>query len=712
MRNPTVIFLLIFLWHANLPAQGILFPEQGDAQQRPVLKTHTVDVTVENRVASFLVKQSFSPQTTSGQNYLFCFPLPRDAEVTSATLTVNGKNVEANVLPPDAANAFLSAFLRQHFSRRLLMFFDRPLLVAKSLALSGKKDCRITFEYSLLLSDDGGYVRMEYPSTVLQNSFNTARKDDTRVPNISVKIHTDNALKNIYSPTHAIVVHRVGNFDARVTLQKRQARQLHDFLLFYGLDNREIGLNVLTFQPNNDADGYVMALLSPDVKISRNKILPMNIVFVLDVSGSMQGEKLKQAKAALNYCINALRDTDHFNIITFSTQTNLFKKEFVSGRKSKRSAREFIHRIQASGGTNINEALLTALDMRGGGGQPSTVVFITDGQPTVGITGVEEIRTHVERLNRNRFTIYSFGIGYDVNTALLDGIAFDNAGLSDYIDPAEDIGAEISTFFDKIQNPVLSNLQLDFESAGIFDVFPKRIPDLHRNSQMIFIGRFRNVHDSMLKLTGRAYDGPKTIEFPVSFSSAHDYTFLPRLWATRKMGYLLARIKLDPENRSLLHQAVALNKQFGVLTIAPDFYRSDTGSTQKASVSENEIVFASRGDVGRRAVLYSKTSRKLKEAQSLFMYSSDSVAYLGDRTFVYNGNSWKDLEYSDGMPCLYVKYLSEAYFALLKNYPDAAKYLALGRQVTFKYRHQFVSIKDSGVEKISADRLRELFQRD
>jgi Ca-activated chloride channel family protein len=220
-------------------------------------------------------------------------------------------------------------------------------------------------------------------------------------------------------------------------------------------------------------------------------VVAKRMLFVLDRSGSMGGEKIVQAKDALKFTVNNLNEGDVFNIIDFSTDVQKFSVDPVAVTASSRQeALNYIDRLSAGGGTNINEALLSALNAAQADNLANMVIFLTDGQPTVGVTDNELIRQNVGNGNTNDARLFVFGVGYDVNTHLLDNLSGENRGVSTYVRPNENIEVAVSSFFSKINHPVLSDLALDYGSISIYDFFPKELPDLFKGSQIIEFGRY------------------------------------------------------------------------------------------------------------------------------------------------------------------------------------------------------------------------------
>ncbi|HEX9973761.1 MAG TPA: VWA domain-containing protein, partial [bacterium] len=581
-------------------------------------------------------------------------------------------------------------------------------------------------EYSLLLKLDGDLVQFTYPLhgrieserffprpprpypgppylIPLQDGEKEApakdEKDPKRLTDISQIIFIDLKskipLKNIYSPSHEVDISRADDHHAKISYEGKRRDSEDNFVLYYSLSQKDFGLSLLTYRPEEKENGFFMLLISPKTEIAKDEIINKDLVFILDVSGSMDGEKIKQAKDALQYCIKNLDNDDRFNLISFSTESKLFKKGLVSASEFRNDAINYIDKLEAKGGTNINEALLDALKIEGNVRRPMSLVFITDGLPTVGETNIGNIIDNVAKENKEKIKIFTFGVGYDVNTVLLDKIASVNRAVSDYIEPNEDIDRKISSFYDKISHPVLTDLEINYGKIEIEDVYPKKLPDLYQGSQLTVLGRFADEKNTAITLTGKTKDKENKFTYDADFSAPKkENDFLPHLWATRKIGYLMDEIRLHGENKELKEEIIRLSKKYGVMSPYTSFLvqeemplaqsmnaRPDVGSyrrMEKKSVDYNLTVGAEEHapatapmDQGVYAVKYSKASREMKEKESGLSKDSDYIKRIGGRTFYWQDSLWVDSEYKNEKT-IDIKYGSQAYMNLFLSYPEAA----------------------------------------
>jgi len=595
-----VIALTIFMGlGSEIFAQGFIIPRPHPPRRLPLpkLTEHKVAVNIIDQAAKVEVTQVFyndSKRVIEGNYY---FPLPKEASVSDFKMYADGKVLSGELLDKKKARKIYEDIVRRNIDPALLEYVDHNLFSARIFPIPPKKERKIVLEYSVLLKLDGDLVQFAYP---LRGQFKSERifprpprpypgppyvvpleneEDNDRRSSkkkkfstdisqvISIDIRSKIPLKNIYSPSHEVDISKKNDHRAKISYEGKRRETADNFLLYYSFSQNDFGINLLTYRPGKNENGFFMLLVSPKTELSKEDIIEKDIVFILDVSGSMAGEKIEQAKEALKYCINHLDKKDRFNIITFSTESNPFKNNPVDVPEYRKDALDYIDKIEAKGGTNINDALLEALQMDYKRNRPLSIVFITDGLPTVGETNIGKIINNVSDKNSNKIKVFTFGVGYDVNTVLLDKIASTNFAVPDYIEPNEKIEQKISTFYDKISHPVLTDLSLDFKNIQVEDVFPKKLPDLFKGSQLTIMGRFGTEKKKDISLSGKVKDKEKRFVYEADFSSPDDDNdFIPYLWATRKIGYLMDEIRLHGENEELKNEIIRLSKKYGVMS--------------------------------------------------------------------------------------------------------------------------------------------------
>jgi Ca-activated chloride channel family protein len=459
---------------------------------------------------------------------------------------------------------------------------------------------------------------------------------------------------------------------------------------------------------------------------TETKPAPKDVVFVVDTSGSMAGAKLQQAKKALQFCVENLNADDRFEIVRFSTEAeSLFGKLSEADSAHRKRASNFIADLKPIGGTAIADALQTAFKARTEKSErPFVIIFLTDGLPTVGTRNPDEIVADVKKAGDAR--IFSFGIGSDVNTQLLDQIAEGTRAFSHYVLENEDLEVKVSNFYTRIKEPVLTNVRLEFGGGiRISKLYPAQLPDLFKGDQLILTGRYTGAGEVEAKLTGMANGHEQTFTYKVKFDdSSNDY--VARLWATRRVGFLLDEIRLHGETTELRDEATDLARRYGIVTpytaylIVEDEDRRrvpmadrsmqsmSVDAPARAEVSKAWDGFKEKKD-GADAVANARSQNAFKfaeqsgasinygaaeslrgfalnapstpaESDRLMQYTRQSK-FVNGRAFYQNGKQWIDATAQNLTKRQRVRFNSEAYFDLLKQHPEAAPWMALGQSV-------------------------------
>jgi Ca-activated chloride channel homolog len=500
-----------------------------------------------------------------------------------------------------------------------------------------------------------------------------------------------------------------------------------------------VGLSLLTYK-QADEPGYFIALITPKTEVSPNEIGAKRVTFVIDTSGSMQGERMKIARDALKYCVTRLNPQDTFNVVRFSTDVEpLFTALKPANKENIQKAVSFVEQMEALGGTAIDEALVRGLqDNDGKSPTPHLLLFITDGQPTIGETDESVIAQHAKQGRKAKTRLFTFGVGEDLNARLLDRLASEGTGTSDFVRDGKEFETKISGFYDKVSNPVLADLALDLSSIDAYDLYPRKLPDLFKGTQLVVMGRYRKPGDAKVVLTGYVNGDKRTFEYGTTAPrEATRDDFIPRLWAIRKVGFLLEEIRLRGERPELRDEVLTLGKKFGIVTPytsylvvedepvvanrpppppvmrpwedqprprpeprpmmrersaddegdgfgdllgAPGRGRA-SGSAMAPSAAPAAPAESMSMAEGKGGVAVSRATKKMKE-QERGPSASEPVRVAAGRTYLFRDGGWIDSEaLSTPGKQLKVKFLSKAYFELLQARPELKAALALGERV-------------------------------
>jgi Ca-activated chloride channel homolog len=531
----------------------------------PIEVSYTkIEAKIKDQIATTSVDQEFYNPNPRQLEGTFLFPVPKGAHLNKFTMEINGKQVEAELLAADKARGIYEDIVRRLKDPALLEFAGRDLFKVRIFPIEPHSRKRITLSYSQLLKADSGLVSYIVP-------FNTEKFCASPVKNVSLKVdlETKQPLKSVYSPSHKVEIKRKEGNRATVGFEASNVQPDTDFQLLYDTGKSDIGLQLLTFKESGE-DGYFVLLASPGTEMRGTKVIAKDVVFVLDTSGSMAGAKLEQAKKALLFCVENLNKDDRFDVLRFATEVEpLFDKLNDADGDNISRAKKWIQELKPIGGTAINDALVKAIANRPGKtDRPYVIVFLTDGRPTVGVTDENQIRSNVTKKNEDNTRIFCFGIGTDVNTHLLDSIAEDTRAFSQYVLPEEDIEVKVSSFFTKIKEPVLAGPKLIFpDDVRVTKVYPANLPDVFKGEQLVVAGRYSGKSGGAIRLEGSVNGETKSYRYDADFADkSSDHDFIPRLWATRRVGYLLDEIRLRGENKELKDEVSELARKYNIVT--------------------------------------------------------------------------------------------------------------------------------------------------
>ncbi len=540
------------------------------------VRYHRVEVEINDQVATTRVDQVFANETGRDLEGTYVFPLPESATVTGFSMWVDGQRQDGEVLTREEARRLYESIVRRNRDPALLEYVGRGAFQARVFPVPAGGERRLQLEYTQALTTEGDVLRYVYPLNTERFSARPLQQAA-----VSVTLRSARPLKAIYSPSHEVSVVRQGEHEAQVSWEAANVRPREDFELVFGVSPDPVGLHLLTHRPAGE-DGYFLLLAAPAVR-GPERPVAQDVTLVFDTSGSMAGAKMEQARGAMRYVLNRLRPEDRFNVVTFSSTVSPFAPEMQpAGSGERERALALVERLEATGGTNINEALTTALGLApkasaGGvtGGRPHTLIFVTDGLPTVGPRDAEPIISAARAAAGPgaAVRVFPFGVGHDVNTTLLDALAAEFGGVSAYVKPGENLEEAVSAFYARVGTPVLTDLRLDFGGAGVYDLLPPRLPDLYAGGQILVAGRYRTPGTFDVSLSGVAQGSPQRFALPgATFAGGPQAgrESLPRLWAGRKIGFLLGELRrrggAGGGDRELIDEVVALSRRYGIAT--------------------------------------------------------------------------------------------------------------------------------------------------
>lgn len=741
-----LLLLTVLLAPLLASAQGLLLPTTPNA--RPLaIKSQRVSVEIQDGTAVTRVEQTFQNDGPSQLEAHYIFPLPKGAALSEFYLWINGKRTKGEILEKEKATNIYEGIVRRLADPGLLEYVDSDVFRVRVFPVPARGEQKVELAFSQVLDYSSGLYHYHYPlgatSKAQPADWRLVGGSATHDFTFSAKVNTKTPLRSIYSPTHQMDVSRRGESSAIVGMEQvGQADLSKDLDLYFTVSDKAVGLSLLTYK-QADEPGYFLALIAPKTEVSPNEIGAKRVTFVIDTSGSMQGERMKIAKDALKYCVTRLNPQDTFNVVRFSTDVEpLFTGLKQASKENIQKAVSFVEQMEAIGGTAIDEALVRGLqDNDGKSATPHLLLFITDGQPTIGETDEGVIAQHSKEGRKTKTRVFTFGVGEDLNARLLDRLSAEGNGTSDFVRDGKEFETKVSSFYDKVSNPVLADLQIDLSSIDAYDLYPRKLPDLFKGTQVVVMGRYRKPGDAKVVLTGYVNSDKRTFDYGTTAPrEATRDDFIPRLWAIRKVGFLLEEIRLRGERPELRDEVITLGKKFGIVTPYTSYlvvedepmvaqnnrppppppmrpWVDDREAPRRSAPapkaeapgdadgfddlfggSRNRAGASSGGSMapataapapaesmtmaeGKGAVAVSRATKKMKE-QERSPDASEPVRVAAGRTFIFRDGGWIDSEAltSPGKQ-LKVKFLSKAYFELLNARPDLKAAFALGDRV-------------------------------
>lgn len=717
---------LFFVLSAH--AQGVIVPIICDVRPcrppRPIpqpiplpnvlpVKSIKLDTKINGQVSTTHVEQIFRNDTQYTLEGTYFFPIPETASIVEFSIWENGKKLVGEVRSREEARRIYDEIVRRQRDPGLLEYAGKDLFQASIFPIPPNSDKKLEITYSQVLKAESGTVAYRYPLGTGRNLWARQTSDEVRrnmppqkfgTVSGRIEIVGKEALRNIYSPSHQVEISRKGEVSAVVSFETNSNE--NDFQLFYGLSNNDFGMSLLTYREPGK-DGFFLLQLSPKDDLSERELVNKDIVFVLDTSGSMADEgKMEKARKALLFGVRTLREGDRFNIINFAGEEHLMEAKPIAANDSgKKRGEEFVENLKPTGGTNINDSLVAAVKQFEKNERPKMIVFMTDGLPTVGEANADRIIENFKKVKNVEVRMFPFGFGYDVNTTLLDKLGSENAGISDYVQPKEDLEIKVSNFFAKVSSPVLSDLEVDFGGAQVDYMYPRKLSDIFKGIQISIIGRYKNSTDLQnitVHLKGKSNNQTRTfsyndLNFPLR---AEKNDFLPRLWASRRVGWLLEQIRNNGETKETRDEVVELGTKYGLVTPYTSYLATD-GTLQNVArsapaadmlmrdaskkVRENQGAGAVQMSVQQNAMQSNMTVSVEADGESrqVIIRNSNANQFVANKNFINQSNVWVDSDFKTEakLPEVNIKFASEEYYKLAANNTELAQYLAIGEEV-------------------------------
>ena len=610
-RTTVFVFVLCLLGVSHIFAQGVGVVD-APSESYLLLDANFIEVDVEDQVAIVTSTQEFKNTSTDSTLFTFAFPLADDASPISIRWQIDNVWYIGSIAPVPQDTTLPGEGGPGGGERNPIDDYlgETPLLFDIEQFVKPDSSVTVELSYVQLLPYEFGNVDFAFP-----NRYGAVQSTPVAEQTFTFNLASQRTINELTLLSHeGSTESNLGN-EASLSLDLSELPLDTDFAVQYTLSQEELGLfGFSTWFPDSlitdgGNQGFFTFVAEPDAS-ENTEVISKVFTLIIDRSGSMGGEKIIQAREAASFIINNLNPGDQFNIIDFSSEVRSFNNEHVLFDESNRAqAVDYINNLNASGATNISDALLLAVDQFGAASTNTAnlIIFFTDGQANRGITDRDGIVQAVEAAanqNENNPIIYTFGIGADVDTRLLTQLAVNNDGLVEFLGNDE-LEERITDFYLRVRNPVLINTAVSFDRAGILEIFPAPLPNLFQGSQMIVSGRYDTPGPVTITLSGSAFGEPVSFDYTLDLANTAvpEYQFLPKIWAKQKIDQLLvAYFSLDAsssEAKALRDEVIALGVAYGIVTPFTSFQGGEEEEEDNRATSNEEEEYAEAPQAGR-----------------------------------------------------------------------------------------------------------------
>jgi Ca-activated chloride channel family protein len=682
----------------------------------PEIREHKVEVKmVDGAISTAMDLVFFNPNNVPYEGELV-FEVPGDAALHDLSMLINGKEVRAELLSREEARRIYEDTVRRMRDPALLEITQERLIRARVFPIPAGGEQRIKLKYSHQLQAEDGLYTYRYPLRSRVPAAKPCQKFS-----IVIRIESQVPIKSVVCPTHKVDVVLEGDRRASASYEAERLQSDNDLVLYVTVSQKDVGLKLVTYREKGK-DGYFMAMLGPGYDPEKEaEIQAKAVVFAIDTSGSMSGEqKIDQVRQALKYCLEHLNPGDKFNVVDFSTTARAFRPELVPAEKGNiEQAVKYVADLEARGGTAIADALKTSVAMGRSATVPFLLVFLTDGKPTIGTDDTQQLLDVVKAGDAKTLRLFPFGVGYEVNTHLLDRLAQEYHGATTYVLPGEDVAQKLVSLHRKITYPALTDMALEFKGIRVYDLFPPALPDLFRGVSLTVVGRYEGSGDKAIELSGTLLGTRRRFTHEGTFAEEDTRSdWLPRAWATRKIGYLLDQIRLRGEKPELKDEVVRLSKEFGIMTPYTSFLVFEDEArrvgppppvpmpmrAETLGPAARDFMNAERKGMreaeGAGAVRSAMGLDRMKAGELEGVPGTSAVdeslrqvmRRVGGQTYYLVNDRWVASTWDGKQESVKVKYMSDEYFRLARENKELARAFALGVKVIAECKGKFYEV--------------------
>lgn len=705
----------------RMPPCEVRSPCPGGARGARVVRTSSRAVlTLEGRVLRYEITEKFVNRGTMVGETDYLLPLPARAAFEDLALSIDGEMVTGETLRADRARAIYEEIVRRQRDPALVEWMGQGLLRTRIFPIAPGEEKTVVVRFRAIAEREGEALRIDFRPPVRGGEEFAGGTFELRYP-------ARGEFGRAFSPTHDLRVVDSGSLRAMRTENVRGVVTV----LVPVRSGSTASVHVLTHAVDGE-DGFAMITIAPPpaTRVST----PRDVTFVLDVSGSMRGAKLDQAKAAGRALLASLNASDRFRVIAFSTEVRDFRDGWSAATPGNvRSAQQYLRELAAEGSTNISGALEEALRASLVSDRLPLVLFLTDGAPTVGERQPDRIAALAERL-RGRQRLFTFGVGTDVNASLLEQLALSGRGTAQFVRPDEDVERAVDVVAQRLTRPVATDLRVRVNGVRVDRVQPAGDLDLFSGQELTVFARYRGGRRSAtVTVEGESADGPVRWTTTADFMGrADENSFVARLWAVQRAGWLSAERRRNGATTELDDELRLLGTRFGIPTELTSYLVVEPGMQPTVDVARRNNPQLSTlaapspsmvGGVGAadRAVRSFESAKAAAEQRSVTTMAQIDRAqglqatqqqFVLGRAFTQRNGQWQDAR-QEGVTTrvVQVKAYSDAYFLLLAQQPALKDAFALGERVSVQGRAVRLELDPAGQAVLTASDLA-AFMRD
>ena len=699
------------------PPNARCFPCPPDRGPSVVKQSSHVRADLVDRVLRYEVTETFVNRGSRVGEADYIFPLPKGAAFQDLKLSINGELVAGETMSAAQARAIYEEIVRSQRDPALVEWMGYGMLRARIFPIAPGEEKKVVVRFQMVAEREGDALRVDYfqgkQSQQGWLAFAGDRSDEKPRASFTLTYPSSHLYGNPYSPTHSLSTsYRGGRREVRAEGNASEVT-----LLIPVRKSNEPSISVLAYAPRNE-DGFALITLSPPAVAPR--ATPRDVTLVLDVSGSMSGVKIRQAREAGKQVLATLSPSDRFKLIDFSTEVRSFRDDFVRAtRENVADGTRYLESLDASGSTNISGALDAALEGDVPSGRLGLVLFVTDGEPTIGERNPEAIAARVNR-RRGERRMFSFGVGADLNAALVERLAVEGRGTAQFVRPDESVERAVSIVASRLTSPVVTDIRIFADGVRLLKRHPSASADLFAGQDYVVLTRYDGSGAARLRFEGQTSNGPVTWTTRAVFpESSRDNAYIARLWATQRVGYLAAEKRRGGGSREIDDEIRQLGEKYAIpteftsyLVLEPGMRRdmqsrtlSDAVATGAAAANAPPPPASVRLETVRqfeaaREAAKQRSATNLQAADEADL-SRGSTRRVGTRVFAMRGERWTELRKTEPTTIVKVKAFSEAYFKIMEQIPELREVFALGDKVLVSGRDVSIEIGTSGLESVS-----------